>query len=443
MFAQTPVLQQSKWLRFATLCLLYVAQGLPIGLFQVALPAWFSAQGLSLAEVGGFIAIVFLPWSFKLFAGPIMDRFSFPAMGRRRPWVLLAQSGIVLTCLVLALVAPDPTQSYYLLAGIGFIANLFGAVQDVAVDGMAIDILEEDERAQANAYMFGGQVAGISIAGAGGSLALMNFGLTVAGLLMALTVFLIMLLPLCLRERPGERLLPWTAGEPSKEALESVNDSWRDIVVSLVRAIVLPMSLLLIVVEGLQRMAGGMLNAIAPVLVVQDLGWFQTEYTNWTATAGIVGAVVGVLFGAMVDRAGAFRVMAVAIALRLILFLAFALLEPYWQNKEFVMAMILLAALTGQFVTITVIALFMRLCLPPISATQFAVYMASANLTLSMGSSLVAPLSGWLDYSEMFLFMAGLHVVFLLLIPFLNFERHAHDNNALLISLGKADTLPG
>jgi PAT family beta-lactamase induction signal transducer AmpG len=33
------------------------------------------------------------------------------------------------------------------LAALGFLANFFGAVQDVAVDGMAIDILEENERA--------------------------------------------------------------------------------------------------------------------------------------------------------------------------------------------------------------------------------------------------------------------------------------------------------
>ena len=89
-----PVLQQSRWLRFLTLAVLYAAQGLPVGLFQVAIPAWFAAEGLSLGQIGGFIAIVFLPWSFKLFAGPVMDKFSFPPMGRRRPWVLGAQSGI-------------------------------------------------------------------------------------------------------------------------------------------------------------------------------------------------------------------------------------------------------------------------------------------------------------------------------------------------------------
>jgi|TARA_B110000483_G_scaffold157313_1_gene186715 PAT family beta-lactamase induction signal transducer AmpG len=246
MFQQSPALAQSKSLRFTTLCLLYVCQGLPIGIFQVALPAWFAAEGLSVSEIGGFIAIVFLPWGFKLLAGPLMDRFAFPPMGRRRPWILLAQMGIIGSFLLIAFLSPDPKESYYLLAALGFLANFFGAVQDVAVDGMAIDILKENERAEANAYMFGGQVGGISISGAFGSAALVNFGLSTAALIIAFAVFFIMLLPLFLRERPGERLVPWSTGEASAEALASVNESWRDIVVILLRALILPMSLLLV-----------------------------------------------------------------------------------------------------------------------------------------------------------------------------------------------------
>ena len=437
MFQQPPVLAQSKWLRLITLCLLYVCQGLPIGVFQIALPAWFAAEGLTVSEIGGFIAIVFLPWGFKLLAGPVMDRFSFPAMGRRRPWILLAQVGIIGSFLLIALLSPDPKESYYLLAALGFLANFFGAAQDVAVDGMAIDILQENERAQANAYMFGGQVGGMSISGAVGSTALVNFGLSIAALVMAFAVFLIMLLPLFLRERAGERMLPWSEGEASIEALASVNESWWDIVVPLVRALILPMSLLLVVLEGLQRASGGILIAINPAITVQQLGWAQTEYANWIAITGVVASVIGVIFGAMVDRAGLVKVLFAFILIRMLGFALFAYTEVYWQSAEYFKAMLLIADITGQFVTMTVIALFMRLCLPQVAATQFAVYMASANLTRSIGSGAVVPLANLMDYSQMFLLMAGLHLVFLLLLPLLNFEKHARDNAKLLASLGK------
>jgi PAT family beta-lactamase induction signal transducer AmpG len=64
--------------------------------------------------------------------------------------------GIIGSFLLIAFLSPDPKKSYYLLAVLGFLANFFGAVQDVAVDGIAIDILEENERAEAHAYIFGG-----------------------------------------------------------------------------------------------------------------------------------------------------------------------------------------------------------------------------------------------------------------------------------------------
>lgn len=390
-----------------------------------------------MSEIGGFIAIVFLPWGFKLLAGPVMDRFAFPAMGRRRPWILLAQMGIISSFLLIALLSPDPKESYYLLAALGFLANFFGAAQDVAVDGMAIDILDENERAQANAYMFGGQVGGISISGAVGSAALVNFGLSTAVLMMAFAVLLIMLFPLFLRERPGERLVPWSPGEASAEALASVNESWRDIVVPLVRALILPMSLLLILLEGLQRAAAGILVSISPSITVQQLGWAQTEFANWVAITGIIASVIGILFGALVDRAGLVKVLFIFILLRMMAFVVLAYTEVYWQNDEYFKAMVLAEGIMSQFVTMTVIGLFMRLCLPQVAATQFAVYMALANLTRSVGSGAVVPLGNLMDYSQMFLVMAGLHLVFLLLLPLLNFEKHERDNEKLLASLEK------
>ncbi len=426
-----PALKDHRYLRFATLGLLYVAQGLPIGLFQVAIPAWLASQGMSAAQVGSFIAIVFLPWSFKLLAGPVMDRFSFPPMGRRRPWVIGAQAGIVLALLLIAFIAPDPNNSLMLLAGLGFFANCFGAIQDVAVDGMAIDILEQDERARANAFMFGGQVIGVSGSAALGSYALVNFGLGSAAFILAIVVSLIMLVPLFIKERQGERILPWTHGSPSKEALESVSESWSEIFSILIRALILPMSLLLILLEGLSRVSAGMLTAIGPVLTVQDLGWTQTDFSQWIAITGIAAAVFGVLLGPVVDRFGTRIALTLAISVRMLMFLAMGYMQSLWQDPLFFKAAILVSALSGQIVTIAIISIFMQISFQRVAATQFAVYMALANLTLSMGSAVIAPMDGVLSYSQMFYVAAALNGLFLLLWPLVNLVRHRHDMLAL------------
>ncbi len=426
-----PALKDHRYLRFCTLGLLYVAQGLPIGLFQVAIPAWLASIGLSAAEVGGFIAVVFLPWSFKLLAGPVMDRFSFPPMGRRRPWVIAAQAGIVFALLLIAFIAPDPNTNLMLLAGLGFCANTFGAVQDVAVDGMAIDILEEDERARANAFMFGGQVIGVSGSAALGSFALVNFGLGAAGLILALVVALIMLVPLFLKERQGERIMPWTPGTASKEALESVSKSWREIFSTLIRALILPMSLLLILLEALSRVSAGMLTAVAPVLTVQDLGWSQEDYSQMVAMAGVAAAIFGVLLGPVVDRFGAKITLTIAVLIRVLLFFAVGILQARWQDPLFFKAVILLNYLSVQIVTIAVISMFMQISFQRVAATQFAVYMALANLTFALGSALVAPMDAVFSYSQMFFVMAALNGLFLLLLPLLNLERHRQEMQLL------------
>ncbi len=439
-----PVLKEHQLLRFLTLGMLYVAQGLPIGLFQVAIPAWLAAQGLSAAEVGSFIFIAFLPWSFKLVAGPVMDRFSFPPMGRRRPWVLGAQSGIVLVLVAIMLIDPNPAGQFMLMASLGFLVNAFGALQDVAVDGMAIDILEDDERGRANAFMFGGQVIGLSAASAIGSVALGAGGLSLAALILALAVAAIMVIPLFLRERPGERLLPWSPGQASREAIAAQTDNFLGIFATLIKALILPISLLLVVLEGLNRMASGLLLAINPVLTVQDLGWSQTDYSGWIAIAGVCAAVFGVVLGPTIDRFGARKILMIAVGIRAGVFLLVALTEPWWQEMSYFKAVLMINSVSGQIVSVAIIALFMKICLQQISATQFAVYMASANLTLSMGSGLAGPLNVYLDYSGMFLVVAGMNVAFMALWPFLDLERQQRDLDGLTaaIDMPTADVRP-
>ena len=208
-------LADDKYLRYGAFAGLYSAQGIPYGMFFVALPTWLASQGFTTAQVGAFSATVILPWTFKLIAGPVMDRFAFLAMGRRRPWVIAAQIGILIGALGLA---TSPAEYGWILVW-GFLINCFAAWQDVAVDGMAIDVLPESERARANAFMFGGQAVGISASSAGGAWLLVNHGLSAAALVIAASVAVIALIPLLLRERPGERLFPWSPGDALARSL--------------------------------------------------------------------------------------------------------------------------------------------------------------------------------------------------------------------------------
>lgn len=139
-----PALSERRILRFATLFLLYVAQGLPVGLFDLALPGWLAQNGASAAVIGGVIAMNVLPWTFKLAYGFVMDRYAFLAMGRRRPWIIAAQFGLFAALVALAVADPG-VQAVGLIGALAFAIGLASAVQDVAVDGLAIDILPQEE----------------------------------------------------------------------------------------------------------------------------------------------------------------------------------------------------------------------------------------------------------------------------------------------------------
>ena len=110
------ILSESRRLRFFSFAVFYLAQGLPIGLISIALPAYLAEQGASAGQIASFLAISGLPWGFKLLAGPVMDRFTYLPMGRRRPWVVSAQFGLLAAIVTLGTV-PDPVLISCFLLG--------------------------------------------------------------------------------------------------------------------------------------------------------------------------------------------------------------------------------------------------------------------------------------------------------------------------------------
>ncbi len=394
-------LAENRYLRFASFAVYYIAQGLPIGLISIALPAWLAQQGVATGDIAQFVAISGLPWGFKLLAGPIMDRFSFLAMGRRRSWVVAAQFGLVFAMITLALV-PDPVHNIFLLTWAAFGVNCFSAIQDVAVDGMAIDVLPADERGRANSFMAFGQVAGYSISGAISAAALISFGLVGAALLLTFGIGFIFIWGILVRERRGEKLLPWTKGEASGRSIQLQAENWRSILGNLNRVLFLKASLMLIIVTFGWRMAAGFWLVAAPVIVVQELGIESTQYSYWTSMMGAIAAVAGLALGPVIDRIGAKSVFVIALIGLGITYLVAGFTVPFWTLAYFPLVILCLEAMFGQAIFISFIALHMTICWNKVSATQFAIYMAWSNLARSIGASIYGQLEGDLARGQEF-----------------------------------------
>lgn len=149
-----PALTENTFLRYLSFAILYVAQGIPEGMAYFCIPAWMAMNEKSALEIGAYLGVIGVPWSFKIFIAPFMDRFTFLPMGRRRPWVIVGQLGLIVSFITMAFV-PDPLNQLKLLMLTGFLLGFFGAFQDVAVDGMAIDIVPVHQQARANGLMWG------------------------------------------------------------------------------------------------------------------------------------------------------------------------------------------------------------------------------------------------------------------------------------------------
>ncbi|MEJ7827903.1 MAG: hypothetical protein WKF91_06905, partial [Segetibacter sp.] len=108
-----PALSQHTGLRYFNFIALYIAQGIPEGMLFFGIPAWMAANGKTPVEIASFVAVCGLPWSFKIIVAPMMDRFSYLPMGRRRPWVLFGQLGLILSFAAMAFV-PDPLNNMHL-----------------------------------------------------------------------------------------------------------------------------------------------------------------------------------------------------------------------------------------------------------------------------------------------------------------------------------------
>ena len=120
------------------------ASGLPLALTGQALQAWLSTEGVDIATIG-FLSLVGLPYTFKFLWAPLMDRFElWPALGRRRGWLVLTQLALAATLWALASTPPrGALQVFALLAvAVAFVS----ASQDVVIDAYRTDLLRPSQR---------------------------------------------------------------------------------------------------------------------------------------------------------------------------------------------------------------------------------------------------------------------------------------------------------
>lgn len=386
-----PSLAESRPLRFIAIVLLYFMQGVPLGLTLIAIPAWLAASGASPIAVGGFVGTALLPWSLKLVNGLLMDRFAYRPMGRRRGWILVAQTMMVATLIALSFAAPS-AQQVGMLAAFCFVLNVCATFNDVAVDGMTIDIVPESERTAINGFMFGAQALGIAATGFIAGQMLVSGDIAVTALLLSGFVAIASTFVSSFRERPGERLMPWTSGQPSAECEALQQDAWWPILTGVFRSLASSLTVLFLLATALSQASFAFTDAVGPTLAVQRLGWGSDGYSNFASAISVIAALIGASITALIVRAIGLRMVVITLFLTLVAMgLVGGMTYPAWQDDSVFQALFAVQYVAATLLQIVTIVWAMRICNPAVAASQFAFFMAVPNF----GRSLMSGASGW------------------------------------------------
>lgn len=393
-----PNLLETRLGRLVAFFFLYVTEGIPLGFGAVAIATQLRRQDVGPAEIGAFVGAFYLPWAFKWAFGPFVDVFASERLGRRRGWILGTQIGLVAT--LLACVPLDPVSQLGLLSAVLLVHNSFGAMQDVAIDALAVETLHVDERGLANGVMFAGAALGMALGGAGvlfmmGWIGVPGGFVFVAGCIVAVTVFIV----LPLREAPtpaaARRAAGWAAA--AAEMRRFAVDAFRAFLGTRGAFAGLGFALL---PAGAMALGLALQSNLAVELGLDDdsVAWLNL----WTQ---VISAGCMVLGGWLSDRWGRWRTLAVYIVLMSlpVLWLAWQLQLHQWVMPVDAAAratrvvppalvtalwIAVLAYSVGQGLMYgTRSAIFMDVTNAKVAATQFTAYMAMMNLVISYSAT--------------------------------------------------------
>lgn len=441
-----PNLLRTRHGRLVAFFFLYVTEGIPLGFAATAVATQLRRQDVGPAEIGAFVGSFYLPWAFKWAFGPLVDVFRSERLGARRGWILGTQLALIVT--LLACTGLDLPAQLGVLTAVLLVHNTFGAMQDVAIDALAVATLRDDERGLANGVMFAGASIGAAVGGSGVLFLMPLIGLPggfvfVAGCIAVVT--LLVVVPM--REAPLADAAPAVRSlrVAGREMARFSQDALRSFLGTRAAFAGLGFALL---PAGAMSLGLALQSNLAVELGMDDdaIAWMSL----WSQVVSAVFMVVG---GVMSDRLGRRRTLAVFLALTAppVLYMAAMLWGQGWimpvpeaERASRAAAPLLVTALWVATLGYAVAnglmygtrsAIFMDVTNPKVAATQFTAYMAMMNVAIAYSATWQGIAIEALGYPATLVIDAVLGVLCIALLPWMGLApggsgRHAGDGAA-------------
>lgn len=369
------------------------ASGLPLYILISLVPAWLRTEGVGLKEIGLF-TLIGLPYTWKFFWSPLLERYPLPLLGRRRGWMLLTQ--ISLLCSIAVLPQFNTTTQLWPLAALCALIAFLSATQDIVIDAYRRELLPDVELGlgnsiHVNAYRIAGLVPG-------------SLSLILADFLPWDTVFLItaafmsiaIVLTLSIREpnhpNPAPATLQAAIVEPFREFFQRLG---------------LSQALLVLSFMFLYKLGDNMATALATPFYI-DMGFELSQIGIIAKHAALWPMIVGGLLGGlMMVKIGINRALWVFGLIQLISIFGFALMAHVGEGLWLLALVIGFEYLGVGLGAAAFIAFIARTTSRVHSATQFALFTALTAVPRTVanaGTGYLVEAVGW----EQFFYVCAL-----------------------------------
>ena len=298
--------------KMLTCVMLGFTSGLPLFMLYNLLSAWLKAEQVDLKSIGLF-ALVGFPYTWKFVWSPLMARFHFPLLGRRRGWMFVTQLALLAAIGSLGFYSPRDELSV-IVALAGLVAFL-SASQDIVIDAYRRELLDEHEQGSGTALFVNAYKLSTLVPG---SLSLilsdfmswqMVFGITGLFMLPGMLTTLLIAEPNIYGEPP--RTLREAVVEPFREFIH--RSGWSH-------------ALLILAFIFLYKLGDSMATALATPFYM-DLGFSRTQIGLVAKNAGLWASLAGGILGAVwLEKTGVNRGLWIFGVLQAVAILGFALL---------------------------------------------------------------------------------------------------------------------
>ena len=268
--------------------------------------------------------------------------------------------------------------------------------------------------------MFTSKSIGGIIGGAGIGSVINILGIKGSIVLQIPILIAIMLVPIFMTERPGEKRFPWSESTGIEIPGANETQDFKEIIGKIKTAFTIRAAQLGILLS-LTVSLSFFLIPVLPLLFVRELGWTEELFNQTKGGVILIITMLGYLVGGQLGkRLGGKATIIYAAVGTAITTTIWGMTEGLWSSGAFMMTIWSIRTFGWAVVMINIYSLMMKVTWGEVGGTQFTGYMAMMNLSAIIGYQLAEPIASRFDYPTLFVIAAVLETLVVLAVLFID-----------------------